>query len=216
MIIIIQIVAGILWPPPSVEPTATAVIHIFEMFQSNPILTFVRLDGLMLLDYVLLIMVYLALYAALRRSDPSLMMLGTGFAMVGITLYFTANPAPALLALAQQYTAGGSAEGNGVVAAGQAILADFQGAAFLVHYILMGIAGILVSLVMLRSRVFSRPTAVAGILQGAMMLVPVTFGTVGLIFALGSLVPFTVWFVLLALQLLRRAASGTHPSSALG
>jgi hypothetical protein len=39
-----------------------------------------------------------------------------------------------------------------------------------------------------------------------MMLVPSTFGTVGLILAVASLAPFVVWFVLVGLRLLRLAS----------
>lgn len=203
-ITVLQIVAGILWPPPDFTPTAASATHILEMAHTAPVLTFVKLDGLMLLDYVLLAVVYVALYAALRRAQPSLVALGTVFALMAITLYFAVNPAATALVLAGQYAADGSA--SGVVPAMQAVLAGFQGTGFLVHYIVMGVAGILVGLAMLRSDVFSRATAIAGMLQGAMMLVPVTFGTVGLIFALGSLVPFIVWFVLVGTRLLRLAA----------
>ncbi|MGB4441755.1 MAG: hypothetical protein WBJ62_05970 [Coriobacteriia bacterium] len=202
-ITLFQIVAGVLWPPPDFAPTTAAATHILEMAQTAPLLTFVKLDGLMLIDYVLLAVVYVALYAALRRAQPSLMTLGTVFALMAITLYFAVNPAATALVLAGQYVVDGSA--TGVVAAMQAVLAGFQGTGFLVHYLVMGVAGILVGLAMLRSDVFSRGTAIAGILQGAMMLVPVTFGTVGLLFALGSLIPFIVWFVLVGKRLLRLA-----------
>lgn len=37
------------------------------------------------------------------------------------------------------------------------------------------------------------------------MLVPTSFGTIGMIFALGSLAPFVVWFVLIGLRLLKLA-----------
>ena len=204
-ITVVQIVAGILWPPPDFAPTAAAATNILEMAQAHPTLTFVKLDGLMVLDYLLLLVVYVALYAALRRFDPSLMALGTALALAAITLYLAVNPAATMLVLAGQYAAT-DATASGVVPAAQAVLANFQGTAFLVHYIVMGIAGMLVSLVMLRSAVFSRATAIAGIAQGAMMLVPVTFGMVGLLFALGSLVPFIVWFVLVARRLHRLAA----------
>jgi hypothetical protein len=108
-----------------------------------------------------------------------------------------------MLALARQQPAAGT------VAAGQAILATFQGSGFIVHYLLMGIAGILISVAMLRSGAFSRMTAVAGMLQGAMMLVPSTFGPVGLIFALASLAPFVVWFVFIGLRLLNLASESS-------
>ena len=196
---IAQIIAFAVSPPPSFQPTAPATVAIFEMVQSNPVLGFVELDGLMLVDYVLIAVVFLALYVTLRRAQPVLVLLGTTLALVGITAYISVNPALSMLALSREYPAAGT------VAAGQAVLADFQGSAFLVHYLLMGVAGLLVSLAMLRSAVFSRATAVAGLLQGAMMLVPSTLGTIGLIFALGSLAPFIVWFVLIAARLRRLA-----------
>ncbi len=130
-------------------------------------------------------------------------MLGVVLALVAITAYFSANTALSMLALARQYPLADT------VAAGQAVLANFQGSGFIVHYLLMGVAGLIISVAMLRSAVFSRATAVAGLLQGAMMLVPSTFGRIGIIIALGSLAPFVVWFVLIGLRLLRLAGESS-------
>lgn len=201
---VIQIVLGVVWPPPDFAPTAKATTAILEMAQANPLLTFLKLDGLMVLDYALLAVVFLALLAALYRVNPSLMLLGTTLALIAITLYLATNPAATMLVLAQHYDASGpTVQTAGLVAAGQATLLGFQGTAFLLHYVMMGIAGMIVSSVMFQSAVFSRSTAIAGVTQGAMMLVPVTFGTVGLVFAVASLVPFSVWFVLISRTLWR-------------
>ena len=209
---VVQVVLGVVWPPPAFAPTASATARILTMAQSAPILTFLKLDGLMVLDYVLLIVVYLALFAALRRENPSLMVLGTTFALVAITLYFATNPSATMLVLSQYYAPTTSAAANaGLLAAGQSSLLTFQGTAFLVHYVLMGVAGMIVSVVMLKGTVFSRTTAIAGLLQGAMMLVPVTFGTVGLLFALSSLVPFIVWFLLVGSHLFQLSSTAATP-----
>jgi hypothetical protein len=198
-ITLVQVAVFALAPPPSFQPTPSATAAIFDLIRSSPVLGFVELDGLMLLDYVLIAIVFLALYVALRRVDPTLVLLGTALALVAIAVYFSVNPALSMLTLARHDPT------TGTVAAGQAILANFQGSGFIVHDLLMGVAGLLVSAAMLRTTVFSRATAVAGLLQGAMMLVPSTFGTVGIIFALGSLAPFVVWFVLIGLRLLKLA-----------
>ncbi len=203
VVTVVQIIVFAVWPPPSFQPSSSATGAIFEMLRSNPVLGFVELDGLMLVDYLLIAVVFLALYIVLRHVQPVLALMGTVFALIAITAYFTANPALSMLALSAYYPS------QGTVAAGQAVLADFQGSAFIVHYLLMGVAGLLVSFAMLRSAVFSRATATAGLLQGAMMLVPSTVGTIGLIFALGSLAPFLVWFVLIALRLQRLAREST-------
>lgn len=196
----VQIVLGIVWPPPDFAPTAAIAESLLRLSSAHPLRAFVTLDGLMVVDYLLLIVVYLALFAAMRDREPSLMTLGTGLALLAIGLYFTANPSITMFVLAEQYASGlpGAA---GVVPAAQSVLATFEGTAFIVHYMVMGIAGILVSASMLRGTEFSRATGIAGVLQGAMMLVPVTFGTVGLIFAVGSLIPFIVWFILVSRRL---------------
>jgi hypothetical protein len=200
VITLVQIVLGIAWPPPDFAPTAAVAESMLQLVTADPVRAFVTLDGLMVLDYLLLIVVYLALWAALRDREPSLVTLGTTLALLAIGLYFTANPSITMFVLAEHYAAGSSAAA-GLVSAAQTVLATFEGTAFIVHYVVMGVAGILVSAAMLRGSVFSRTTGIAGVLQGAMMLVPVTFGTVGLIFAVGSLVPFIVWFVLVARRL---------------
>lgn len=204
---ILQIVLGIVWPPPDFAPTAAIAESMLRMVNASPIRAFVTLDGLMVIDYLLLIVVYLALYAALRPRSPSLVTLGVGLALVAITLYFTANPSITMFVLGAQY----EVAPEGIIPAAQAILASFEGTAFIVHYVVMGVAGILVSAAMLGETEFSRATAIAGILQGAMMLVPVTFGTIGLVFALGSLIPFIVWFILVGVRLGRMATSVSDP-----
>ncbi|MEN6429735.1 MAG: hypothetical protein ABFC80_02675 [Coriobacteriales bacterium] len=204
---ILQIVLGIVWPPPDFAPTAAIAESVLQMVNASPLRAFVTLDGLMVVDYLLLVVVYLALYAALRPRSPSLVTLGVGLALVAITLYFTANPSITMFALGAQY----EVAPDGIVPAAQAILAGFEGTAFIVHYVVMGIAGILVSTAMLGGIEFSRATAIAGILQGAMMLVPVTFGAIGLVFALGSLIPFMVWFMLVGIRLGRMATSASGP-----
>jgi hypothetical protein len=205
-ITIIQIMVFFVQPPPSFQPTADAVIAIFNLLKANPVLGFIELDGLMIFDYVLLILVFLTLYALLKRTNPGLTMIGTVMALVGITIYFTVNPAPSMIVLSGHYaSATAGAERAGYVYAGQGVLTSFQGAAFLVHYVLMGIAGIIVSAVMLQSHMFSKATAIAGLLQGILMLIPSTFGTIGMLFALSSLIPFSVWFLLIARRLMTMA-----------
>ena len=57
------------------------------------------------------------------------------------------------------------------------------------------------AVLMYRSQIFSRPTAVWGLVAAALVAVPSNFGTVGLAFALASLVPSAVFAVLVARRL---------------
>lgn len=60
---------------------------------------------------------------------------------------------------------------------------------FDVGYLLEGVALLIIAVVVLRSMLFSKKTAYVGILLGVMSLVPPTAGTIGLLFAPGSLLP---------------------------
>lgn len=132
------------------------------------------------------------------------MLMGTLLLVVGITVYFASNPSFTMLALSDQYAVAASdAERLALAAAGQAILAVYHGAPFDIGYVLQGIGGLFVTVVMLRSPVFGRGIAWLGIVTYALFLVPPTAGTIGVIISLVSLLPMVVWLALIGLRLLR-------------
>ena len=89
------------------------------------------------------------------------------------------------------------------LAAGQAMLSGWQGTAFDIYYILNGIALILIAYVMLKSDVFTKFTAVIGLVSGVLMMIPSTAGMIGLVFSLLSLIPWYVFSILAARQFFR-------------
>jgi hypothetical protein len=122
--------------------------------------------------------------------------------LVGIAAYFASTTAFEMLSLSDQYAAATTeAQRSMFLAAGQAMLAIWQGTAFDVGYVLEGVALLIIAIVMLRNTLFSKKTAYVGILLGVMSLVPPTAGTIGLLFALGSLVPLEIWDILIARRL---------------
>jgi hypothetical protein len=194
----VAIVVFIAHPPP------TAVVDWFGLLQTNRLVGLVDMDLAMLLSEILLIPIFLALYVALHRASESLMALGTTLGLVGIVLYLTSNPCFSMAALSDQYAAATTeAQRSALVAAGQATLATWTGTAYDVGYVLGGIAGLIVTLVMLHSAVFSKATAYVGIVLFALMVVPPTVGPIGLLLSFLSLVPLAIWYVLIARGLFR-------------
>jgi len=195
-IMIIQIIVFIAWPPQG------TVLGYFTLFHKNWFLGLLSLDLLYIVDNVLVIPLYLALYAALRRASPSFMAIALALGLVGIAVYFASNPAFGMLSISSHYAAATTAvQRSQLEAAGQAIMANYAGTAYVVSYILSGVALLIIAVVMLRSTVFGKGTAVVGLVMGIMMLVPGSAGTVGLVFAFGSLVPFAIWLLLVARRL---------------
>jgi len=197
-LIVLAVLVFIAWPPP------TTVAGHFTLLQGNPLRGLLDLDLLMVISYVTMIPLYLALYVALRAVSPALMTLATALSLIAITLMLQTNSAFAMLLLSGQY-AGATAdtERSTILAAGHAALANSQGTAFDVSYVTSGVAVLLIAVVMLRSSVFSRTTAYMGLAMGALMLIPATAGTFGLLLSLISLVPTAVWLVLVRRRLAR-------------
>jgi hypothetical protein len=189
----IQAAVYILWPPP------TSIVDYFSTFQQNVMLGLLDLDLLLMVDQVLIVAVLQGLYAALRQTDPSVMLVGTTVGLIGATLFIVSREATfSMLLLSQQYAVASSeADRAALVAAGQTLLTTYNGTAFSVGYFLSGLAMLLVSAVMLRSAVFSRLTGLAGVLAGVTGLVPASFGTLGFVLSFISLLPLVVWLALI-------------------
>ena len=88
------------------------------------------------------------------------------------------------------------------LAAGETVLATFHGTAFHVSYNLFSIYLLIVSIVMLRSPIFGRAIAWAGILAALLnwgLYVP----GIGIFLSVLSVVPLALWNVLIARSLFR-------------
>jgi hypothetical protein len=193
----IQMIVFIVWPP----PLAGTVGDWFTLFQSNRLIGLVDLDLLLVADQVLLVPILLALYVALRRTSESIMAIATVLGLVGVVLFIASNPAVEMLSLSDRYAAATTdAQRATLLAAGQAVLAGWQGTAFQVGYILSSIAGIAIPAVMFRSMIFSKAIAYLGILANAIGL-GLYLPVIGLFLALFSVVFLEFWYILLARRL---------------
>lgn len=209
LLVPIQIAAFVVWPPPS------TVTGWFELFQAHRLIALVDMDLLLIVDNLLFGLVFLALYFALRGASPSFMTLAVVLDLVAITTYFSSNPAFEMLALSKQYAAADTGlQRLGALAAGQAMVATWQGSAFNVSYVLGAVAILITAAVMLRSQVFGRATAYVGLLFGVLSLVPASAGKLGIVLSLASLVPMWLWLILIARRLfqLGRGAAPQGPS----
>jgi hypothetical protein len=203
VLIPLQIIVFIAWPPPLESPA----IDWFRLFQDNWLLGLLSLDLLLLVDYILLLPIVLALYVALRQASESLMAVATALYFIAIAAYFASNTAFEMLSLSEGYAAATTDTQRAMyLAAGQAMLATFEGTAFQVSYALASVAGIIIGAVMLRSDIFSRVAAYALILGdviGLGLYVP----TIGIFLSVISVPVLWIWYVLIARRLIQLGAS---------
>jgi hypothetical protein len=164
---LVQMIVFVIWPPPGFESDLSTVTGYFSLPENNTLLGLLRLDLLLMVDYVLLVLMFLALYIVLRRVSPSFMAIATALVFVGIATYFPSNMAFSMLSLSDQYAATTTdAQRTMLMASGQPLLTNLQSSTFYVSYILMSAAGLIISAVMLRSNIiFSKVTAYVGFRQ---------------------------------------------------
>ncbi len=152
----------------AVFPRAQTAAEHFALFRDNWLAGLLTFDLLGMISYLLFVPMILALYIALRNKSEAIMLIATAFFFVGIADFFATNTAFPVLTLSNQYAAAATdAERAMYLAAGQAMLTIFNENAFLVSYVIVSAAWTMIAWVMLKSDLFSRLTAYAGILAGA-------------------------------------------------
>ena len=193
------------------QPPST-VIDWFMLIDKNRLLGLIYLAAFDIIDYALLGLMFLALYIALRRTNPSAMSIATTLGIAGTAVYFASNNIFSMLSLSDQYAAATTeAQRSMFLAAGQAVLAlnnpgaVFEGTGIYMSFFLLAAASLIISVVMLRSKLFSRVTASIGILASALDLTYcLTFAIVPAlsIFLLPPAGLFlTLWHILVGLRL---------------
>lgn len=188
----------------------------FAQFQADRLLGLALFDVFDLVNYFLVGLIFLALYAALRRTSQGAMLVATVLGLLGITVHFASNQAFSMLDLSDQYAAATTEAQRAILlASGEAMLAVHQGTGSYLGLFLVTLAGLIISIVMLRSSVFSRATAWVGILANGLALFYFPAVALAPVLALGPEMaalpivisaPFRIlWYVLIAVGLLRLA-----------
>lgn len=189
----IQIVVFVLWPPPR------TVVDFYSLFQENALIGLFNLDLLYLLTVLFMGYLYLAFFAALNDSHKSIVTIALALGLIGVAVYFTSNISFEMMSLSKQF---GLAETNEhkviLLASGKVMLTLYKGTAFGVYYILNGLSLVLFSTAMIQNKVFNKKIAYIGLATGILMLVPSTAGTVGMTIALISLIPTSLWLLMIA------------------
>ena len=201
---VIQAPIFILFPQP------TTVIGHFTQFQSNKLLGLVDLDLILILAEACNVPILFALYAALRRFNPALLTIALTLGLGGIAFFFAVNPTFSMLYLSDQYAAAATdVQRAAFLAAGEALVANYNGTAFGLFFILSGVADLIIAAVMLRSGVFNKATAFTGMVVGAMLLVPPlpVLGMIALVLSYIVILPSMIWNILVAIRLFQLGRS---------
>jgi hypothetical protein len=198
--ILFAVVAYFIWP---YKDGFISIRNIFDAMQTDRLAGLISLDLPMLLIAPINILVFLALYVALKRVNESYALIALVLALVAVALVIQCRPLAELTALSDKYAAAtDAAEKMQYLAAGEALRSYMNGTAWIIQTIFFMVAGLINSLLMLRARFFHKATAWTGIiisLIGMGFFLPV----IGLLFLFLNTIGSIPWCLLVARDFFR-------------
>jgi hypothetical protein len=196
-IIVIQLIIFIAAPPP-LEGTVT---DWFALFQENYLIGLLDFELLMIIYTLVSLVLYIALYFAMKPTHPPFMALFLLMSVIGVGAFIAARPSFEMLRLSNQYVATTSeAQRSVYLASGETLIAIFHGTSFHVSYVLGSVSGLLLSFVMLKGDIFSRKTAYVRIASSVFdfgLFIP----GVGTMLSIFAILLLMVWDILIARRL---------------
>jgi hypothetical protein len=191
-------------------PKPASVEEYFALHQQSPLESILRGDFLLLFLMGAYLFTFPALYFALRSISPVIALIATLMTLMAVTGFFVSESTFSMFYLGEQFgQAVSEAQRSRLLAAGEAVIASdiWNSSGGYMGGILLQGAGILISVIMLRSRDFSKVTAWSGLLGNGFDLIqhilhpfaPTFSASISMFMGLF----YIVWFPMLGIDLLR-------------
>ncbi len=186
----------------------------FAMLQENKLTGLLRLDILAIAVMPLYYVIFLAIYGSLRSMREGLAAVATLLVFAGLTLFLATPSAFSWIALSDKYAAAmDEAQKAMLLASGEAIMASdmWHGSGAMMGGVLLQTGALLVCILMLGNRAFTRATAYVGIVTHGLDLLHIfaafllPMAGVALMAVAGPLYLF--WFPLLSRDLFKLGRS---------
>jgi hypothetical protein len=202
ILMLISVVGYIVWP---YAAGATPTQEIYTLVRTNIWAAFIALDLGVSITNLVSILIYLALYVALRRANEAYALIALILGLVAVAAMIAARPVFEIFTLSGLYaSAATEMDQNLYLAAGESLLVQFHGAAWHISMFLGALAPLINALLMRRSQFFGRTLAYIGIVTfalGTFFWVP----GVGLMFLFLSMLGSVPWSILLGRDFFRLA-----------
>lgn len=209
VLILFAIGAYFIWP---YTANATTIKAIFSLLQTDRLGALISLDVSMLVIGPISMLLFLALYTALRQVDESVALIALVLNLLSVGLIIICRPLAELVILSDQYAAAtDAAEKMRLLAAGEVLRTQLDGTAWIMQTAFFMIAGLVNSSLMLRARCFGKATAWIGIVISAAGLGFFLPG-IGLLFLFFNTIGSVPWCLLVARDLFKIARAAPKPA----
>ncbi len=200
MILIIPIQIAIFMVIPMPETAIEWMILLHE----QPLLGVLHLDFLYIINNTFLIFFYFVLYITLKKDDASWLNIALITGIIGAILYYVSNRSIEMLYLSNRYyLTSDTTQQLSYLHIAETYLDLWKGTSFNIYYVLSAMSLLIFSLVMMKDTFYSKKTALCGLISGILMIIPSSVGTIGMIFALLSLIPWVAFSYLVMMRLMR-------------
>jgi hypothetical protein len=195
VVILLGLVTYFIWP---YAPGAKTTESILLLLKSNPLGGLISLDLFLLIGNLFSILLYLALYVSLKQVNESYALTALAVGLIAVVLLIPSRPILELLTLSRQYASATTEAARAqTLATGDALLAVFNGTGWFLNTLLGGLSLLASSLLMLRSKLYSKATAWVGIITNAVVCGFFIPG-IGTFLLFLSLPGYMIWYFLLA------------------
>jgi hypothetical protein len=180
----------------------------FSLFQESKLLGLFYLNSLDMVSIALMGPMFLALYMALRQEDETWMTVAVFFALVGIPVFITPRSASlAMLSLSDKFAAVTTeAQRTQILTIGESTTLG-QPTPQTMGFLFIAVGVLIISVVMLRSRVFGKVTAYVGMLSSLLTIIGfisvAVAPPVAQFLMVTGMAPWAIWWILIARRLLQ-------------
>jgi hypothetical protein len=182
----------------------------FSLLEKSPLVGLCLLNLFDLVNFFLVGLLFLAMYGALRKTKRNIMLLATALFFAGFAVCLVFNRSLVMLSLSRQYAAAAAEDRRSMLLASAQAALSIDDVGFYLNLFLLKVAGLIASIGMLRTEVFSRATAYCGLVANGFALCiffTLTFASTLSAIPIAVAAPFRLaWYVLIALRLFRLAA----------
>ncbi len=194
-----------------IGPPPETITECFSMLEHNKIYGLLRLDVLTVFTMPLYYLLFYSIYKALKNPDTSeVLTITTILIFAGLTLFLATPSVFSYLELSDKYaSATTDIRRNQLLAAGEAILASdmWHGTGAKIGGLLMQTGALVISVIMLKTRVFNKLTAYTGITTHGLDLAHILVGfflpAAGNILMAVAGPLYLIWFPLVGVRLLK-------------
>jgi hypothetical protein len=202
LVIFLGIVTYIVWP---FAPGNKSTESILLLLQRDWLGGLISLDLFLFVGNLFSLMLFLALYVSLKPVNESYALIALALGLISVALLAASRPIFELFAVSRMYSAASSeADKSRYLAAGETLLTLFNGTNWFTSTLIGAIALLINSLLMLRSKLYSKSIAYVGIFTNLVVcgfFIPV-IGT-PLLFL--SLPGYLIWYIQLARRFFQMA-----------